>query len=63
MSTILLIIPPERFRDEELFVTRCQGAAYTGPGVTVDGNIITANAPKASQVFGQKINAVLAGKE
>ncbi len=27
MSTILLIIPPERFRDEELFVTRCQGAA------------------------------------
>ena len=35
------------------------GAAYTGPGVTVDGNIITANAPKASQLFGQMINEVL----
>jgi protease I len=36
-----------------------QGAVYTGPGVTVDGNIVTANAPKASQLFVQKINEVL----
>ncbi|MFA6518968.1 MAG: DJ-1/PfpI family protein [Candidatus Shapirobacteria bacterium] len=33
-----------------------KGATYTGPGVTVDGNIITANAPKASLFFAQKIN-------
>jgi hypothetical protein len=26
----------------------------------VDGLIVTANGPKASQVFGQKINALLA---
>lgn len=36
------------------------GADYTGPGVMVDGLIVTANGPKASQVFGQKINALLA---
>lgn len=35
------------------------GSRYTGPGVTVDGNIITANAPKASKLFGQKINQLL----
>jgi protease I len=32
------------------------GATYRGPGVTVDGNIITANAPKSSRLFGQKIS-------
>jgi protease I len=31
------------------------GATYMGPGVTVDGNLITANAPKASRLFGEKI--------
>lgn len=31
------------------------GTTYSGPGVTIDGNIITANAPKASLLFGQKI--------
>lgn len=36
------------------------GAIYTGPGVTVDGNLITANAPKASQIFAQKICEELA---
>jgi protease I len=36
-----------------------QGAVYTGPGVTVDGNIITANAPKASRLFGKSIVAAL----
>lgn len=36
-----------------------QGAYYTGPGVTVDNNIVTANAPKASRLFGQQINALL----
>jgi protease I len=33
-----------------------KGAKYTGPGVTVDGNIVTGNAPKSSRMFGQKIN-------
>jgi protease I len=33
-----------------------QGAKYMGPGVTVDGNIVTGNAPKSSRLFGQKIN-------
>lgn len=32
-----------------------QGATYTGPGVTVDGNIVTGNAPSSSRLFGQKI--------
>lgn len=36
-----------------------QGAKYTGPGVMVDGNIITGNAPKSSKLFGQKINELL----
>jgi len=36
-----------------------QGAKYTGPGVTVDGNIVTGNAPKSSRLFGQKINELL----
>jgi len=36
-----------------------KGAIYTGPGVEVDGNIVTANGPKSSFVFGQKINELL----
>ena len=36
-----------------------KGAKYTGPGVTVDGNIVTGNAPKSSKLFGQKINELL----
>ena len=36
-----------------------KGATYTGPGVTVDGSIVTANAPKRSRLFGQTINEVL----
>lgn len=32
-----------------------QGAIYTQPGVTVDGHIITGNAPKSSQLFGETI--------
>lgn len=36
-----------------------KGAKYTGPGVTVDGNIVTGNAPKISKLFGQKINELL----
>jgi protease I len=36
-----------------------KGAKYTGPGVMVDGNIVTANAPKSSRLFGQKINELL----
>ncbi len=35
------------------------GARYTGPGVTVDGNIVTGNAPKASVLFAQKISELL----
>lgn len=36
------------------------GAVYTGPGVTVDGNIITGNAPKATHLFALEINKRLA---
>jgi protease I len=36
-----------------------KGAQYTGPGVTVDGNVVTANAPKASRLFGQTIDELL----
>jgi len=37
-----------------------KGAIYTGPGVTIDGNLVTANAPKASRLFGQVIVDTLA---
>lgn len=40
-----------------------RGATYTGPGVMVDENIITANAPKASREFGRQINTALAGQK
>jgi len=36
-----------------------KGAQYTGPGVTVDGNVVTGNAPKASRLFGQTIDELL----
>jgi protease I len=36
-----------------------KGACYTGPGVTVDRNIVTGNAPKASGLFAEKINELL----
>jgi protease I len=39
-----------------------KGAVYTGPGVTVDGNIVTANAPKQSKLFGQTIGKLLINK-
>ncbi len=34
------------------------GAHDTGPGVTVDGNIVTANGPKSSRPFGRSIAQV-----
>ncbi|MFN8488929.1 MAG: DJ-1/PfpI family protein [Caldilineaceae bacterium] len=40
-----------------------QGARYTGPGVTVDGNLVTGNAPKQSKLFGQKINELLHARQ
>lgn len=36
------------------------GANYTGPGVTTDGGIVTANGPKSSTLFGQRIAELLA---
>ena len=36
-----------------------KGATYTGPGVTVDRNIVTANGPKSSKIFGQTIASLL----
>lgn len=35
------------------------GAIYTGPGVTVDKNIVTGNAPKSSELFGHSIVKLL----
>lgn len=43
----------------EAKVLASAGASYTGPGVTVDGRLVTANAPKASKLFGQQIAALL----
>jgi protease I len=37
------------------------GARYTGPGVTVEGRLVTANGPKSSRLFGQKICTLLQG--
>ncbi len=39
-----------------------QGAHYTGPGVTVDENIVTANGPKSSRQFGRSIAQLLAAR-
>jgi protease I len=36
-----------------------KGAHYTGPGVMVDGHVVTGNAPKASRLFGQTIDELL----
>jgi len=36
-----------------------KGAKYTEPGVTIDGLIVTANAPRASRRFGQAIVELL----
>jgi putative intracellular protease/amidase len=35
------------------------GATCTGPGVTVDGNIVTANGPKSSTLFGRRVAELL----
>lgn len=34
---------------------QAHGAHYTGPGVTVDDLLVTANGPKSSRLFGQRI--------
>ena len=39
-----------------------KGARYTGPGVTVDGKVVTGNGPKCSMLFGQKIDELLRAK-
>jgi protease I len=44
---------------QEAKTIETKGANYTGPGVTVDGNVVTGNAPKSSRLFGQKINELL----
>jgi protease I len=36
-----------------------KGATYTGPGVTVDANIVTGNGPKSSTLFGEKVAGLL----
>jgi protease I len=36
-----------------------KGAKYFGPGVVVDKNIVTANAPKSSRLFGQTIGKLI----
>jgi len=39
------------------------GATYTGPGVTIDGTIVTANGPRSSTLFGQRIVELLAYRD
>ena len=36
-----------------------RGARYTGPGVTVDGLLVTANGPKSAHEFGKRIAELL----
>jgi protease I len=48
---------------QEAKTIESKGAKYTGPGVTVDGNIVTGNAPKRSKMFGQKICELLNNKK
>jgi protease I len=40
-------------------VLKQQGAHYTGKPVVVDGNLITANGPKAAEAFGKAIVSTL----
>lgn len=40
---------------QEAKTIEAKGAIYTQPGVTIDGNIVTGNAPKSSQMFGETI--------
>ena len=44
---------------QEAKTIESKGAIYTQPGVTVDGNIVTGNAPKSSRLFGQRICELL----
>jgi len=43
----------------EVATLQAKGAIYTGPGVTVDGNIVTGNGPKASKEFARSIDTLL----
>lgn len=43
----------------EAATIRSKGAIYTGSAVTVDGNVVTGNGPKASKEFAQSIDALL----
>ncbi len=38
---------------------RAHGAQYTGEPVTVDGNVVTANGPKAAKDFGEAVAKIL----
>lgn len=40
---------------QEAKTIEVKGAIYTQPGVTIDWNIVTGNAPKSSQMFGETI--------
>ena len=44
---------------QEAKAIEAKGAVYTQPGVTVDGNIVTGNAPKSSKLFGETICGLL----
>lgn len=43
----------------EATTIEAKGARYAGPGVTVDGKLVTANGPKSSRRFGQCIGELL----
>jgi len=49
--------------DEELIEKlRDRGAKYTGLAITIDGQIVTANGPKAAKEFGREIVNILKGE-
>jgi len=39
----------------EVKTIEAKGASYSGPGVTVDGNLVTGSSPEYARRFGQKI--------
>jgi protease I len=44
-------------------ILKANGAIYTGDGVTVSGNIITADGPKSAKAFGEALVVAINGKK
>lgn len=49
--------------DEQKNYIEAHGGIFTGEGVTVDGNTVTANGPQSAKIFGEKIREMVLGGE